>query len=247
MERQVFDRMAEHDQLHWWYVARRRILADLIRRHVPLPIGARILEVGSGTGHNFDMLRKFAPVDGIEIDDEARALAERRLGAEMSAAPLPELPGIPNGAYHLVALLDVLEHVDEDVASLRSIACKLVPGGRILLTVPAGQWMWSAHDEVHHHKRRYSKRQLREVIAAAGLKTNLLTHFNTLLFPAAAGARIVGKAMGKTSSDDQMPSGPVNAVLRNVFGAERHLVGRVPMPFGVSLVGILSAANGSDT
>lgn len=242
MERQVFDRMAEHDQLHWWYVARRRILADLIRRHVPLPIGSRILEVGSGTGHNLDMLRRFAPVDAIEIDDEARALAAQRLGADVSAAPLPDLPGIPDGAYHLVALLDVLEHVDEDVASLESIARKLVPGGRILVTVPAYQWMWSAHDEVHHHKRRYSKSGLKKVVAAAGLKANLLTHFNTLLFPPAAAARIAGKAMGKTSSDDQMPSKPVNAVLRTVFGVERHLVGRVPMPFGVSLVGILSTA-----
>lgn len=240
MERAVFDRMAEHDQLHWWYVARRRILADLIRRHVPLPVGSRILEVGAGTGHNFEMLRRFAPVDAIEIDDEARALASSRLGSEVSGAPLPELPGIPDGAYHLIALLDVLEHVDQDVESLASIARKLVPGGRILLTVPAGQWMWSAHDEVHHHKRRYSKSGLRKVVEQAGLKANLLTHFNSLLFPAAAGARIVGKAMGKTSSDDRMPSKPVNGLLRSVFGLERHLVGRVPMPFGVSLVAILS-------
>jgi SAM-dependent methyltransferase len=240
MERAVFDRMAEHDEQHWWYVARRRILADLIARKVKLPENARILEIGAGTGHNFGMLRRFGRIDAIEIDEEARTLASKRLGAEVGASPLPDLPGIEDGAYHLIALLDVLEHVDEDQASLRSIARKLAPGGSIIVTVPSYQWMWSAHDEVHHHKRRYSKRGLRNVIEEAGLKADLLTHFNSLLFPAAAGARIVGKAMGKTSSDDNMPSRPVNGVLRSIFGLERHLVGRVPLPFGVSLVAILS-------
>ncbi len=240
MERAVFDRMAEQDQLHWWYVARRRILADLIRRRIALPADARILEIGAGTGHNFDMLQRFGRIDAVEIDDQARALASRRLGREVSAAPLPELPGIEDGSYHLVALLDVLEHVDEDRASLASIARKLAPGGRILLTVPANKWMWSAHDAVHHHKRRYSKAGLRRAVEEAGLKAELLTHFNSLLFPVAAAARIVGKATRKQDSDDKMPSRPVNSVLTGIFGLERHLVGRVPLPVGVSLVAILS-------
>jgi SAM-dependent methyltransferase len=240
MERAVFDRMAEQDQLHWWYVARRRILSDLIRRKVPLPADARVLEIGAGTGHNFEMLESFGRLDAVEIDDEARALSEQRLGRPLSAAPLPELPGIEDGAYHLIALLDVLEHVDEDRASLASIATKLAPGGRIVLSVPAYQWMWSAHDEVHHHKRRYSKAGLRRVISEAGLKADLLTHFNSLLFPVAAAARIAGKAMRKQDSDDKMPSAPINKLLTGIFGLERHLVGRIPLPAGVSMVAILS-------
>lgn len=241
MERAVFDRMAEHDQVHWWYVARRRILADLIARHAAPPEGGRILEIGCGTGHNFDMLRAFGRLDAIEVDGEARALASRRLGHAVGDAPLPGLAGVPDGAYHLVALLDVLEHIDEDVASLRSISAKLAPGGKVLLTVPANRWMWSAHDVVHHHKRRYSKASLRRTIEAAGLKAELLTHFNSLLFPLAAAARIAGKAMGKTDSDDRMPAGPINGLFTGIFALERHLVGRVPLPFGVSLVAILSA------
>lgn len=240
MERAVFERMAEQDERHWWYVARRRILADLIAREVPLPADARILEIGCGTGHNFPVLRRFGRLDAIEVDAEARALASRRLGHAVGDAPLPGLPGIPDRTYHLVALLDVLEHVEEDRASLAAIAGKLAPGGRILVTVPAYQWMWSAHDEAHHHKRRYSKKGLSAVAAAAGLEPRLLTHFNTLLFPAAAAARLAGKAMGKASSDDEMPAAPVNGVLQAVFGLERHLVGRVPLPFGVSLVAVLA-------
>jgi SAM-dependent methyltransferase len=240
MERAVFDRMAEHDQVHWWYVARRAILADLIARHAAPPDDGRILEIGCGTGHNFDMLRRFGRLDAIEVDGKARALASSRLGHAVGDAPLPQLAGVPDRAYHLVALLDVLEHIDEDVASLRSIAGKLAPGGRILLTVPANRWMWSAHDVVHHHKRRYSKRGLKRVIEEAGLKADLVSHFNSLLFPLAAAARIAGKAMGKTDSDDRMPAKPLNRLFESVFGLERHLVGRVPLPFGVSLVAILS-------
>ena len=240
MERAVFDRMAELDSRHWWFVARRRILSELIEREVPLPADARILEIGCGTGHNFDMLGHFGHVDAIEVDDEARALSSRRLGREVGSSPLPELPSVPDGAYHLIALLDVLEHIEEDRASLASIKRKLAANGRVLLTVPANQWMWSAHDAAHHHHRRYSKAGLRRVIEEAGLKIELLSYFNSLLFPVAAAARIAGKVRGKTESDDAMPSQPVNNVLERLFSFERHLVGRVPLPAGVSLVAILS-------
>ena len=240
MERAVFDRMAELDSRHWWFVARRRILSDLIAREVPLPERARILEIGCGTGHNFEMLGRFGHVDALEIDDGARALASRRLGREVGTAPLPELTGIPDCTYDLVALLDVLEHIEEDQVSLASIKRKLAPSGRILLTVPANEWMWSAHDAAHHHHRRYSRAALRKVVGSAGLRIETMSYFNTLLFPVAAAARVAGKLMGKTNSDDTLPPAPLNALLGTVFGLERHLVGRVPLPAGVSLVAVLS-------
>jgi SAM-dependent methyltransferase len=240
MERAVFDRMAEHDQVHWWYVARRKILAHLIRREAKLPADARILEIGCGTGHNFEMLRRFGRLDALEVDGEARALASRRLGHAVGDAALPALAGVPDRSYHLIALLDVLEHVDGDREALASIAAKLAPGGTILVTVPAYQWMWSAHDVAHHHKRRYSKRGLRKVAEAAGLEVRRIGFFNSLLFPLAAIVRIAGKLAGKSSSDDQLPPRPLNSAFEKVFGLERHLVGRVPLPAGVSLFALLS-------
>jgi SAM-dependent methyltransferase len=240
MERAVFDRMAEHDQVHWWYVARRKILADLIRREADLPRDARILEIGCGTGHNFAMLREFGRLDALEVDAEARALAGTRLGREVGDAPLPELTGVPDRSYDLIALLDVLEHVDGRPESLRSIATKLAPGGKILITVPAYQWMWSAHDRAHHHKLRYSKRGLRRDAEAAGLEVRKLGYFNSLLFPLAAAVRILGKLVGKSSSDDKLPSKPLNAIFEKIFGLERHMIGRVPFPAGVSLFALLS-------
>jgi SAM-dependent methyltransferase len=240
MERAVFDRMAEHDQVHWWYVARRRILAALIAREAHLPADARILEIGCGTGHNFEMLQRFGRLDALEVDEQARALAARRLGRAVGDAPLPGLPGVPDASYDLIALLDVLEHVDDRAQSLASIARKLKPDGRILVTVPAYQWLWSAHDRAHHHKLRYSKRGLRRDAEAAGLRVRKLGFFNSLLFPLAAAVRLLGKLAGRSSSDDQVPARPLNAVFGAIFGLERHVVGRIPFPAGVSLFALLS-------
>jgi SAM-dependent methyltransferase len=240
MDREVYERMAQHDASHWWYVARRKILSDLITREIKPPKGASILEIGCGTGHNFTMLGSFGHVDAIEIDEGARDVAQGRLGRPILTAPLPGLDGIADASYDMIALLDVLEHIGEDEASLASIRTKLKPGGKLLLTVPANPWMWSAHDLAHHHQRRYTMASLEAVVRKAGLKVELMSHFNSLLFPVAAVMRLIGKATGKTESDDKMPSGGVNAILERVFRIERHLVGRVPLPAGVSIVAILS-------
>lgn len=236
MDRIVYDRMAEHDSTHWWYVARRDILADYIARYVQPPKDARILEIGCGTGHNLPMLGAFGTVDAIEIDEAARTVASARLGKDVGSAPLPELTGVAEGQYDLIAVLDVVEHVEDDVAALAGMAKRLKPGGKILITVPAHQWMWSAHDVVNHHKRRYSKATLTAALDKAGLKWRKLRWFNSLLFPAAVAARIAGKLTGKDDSDDSPPPKPLNWAFEKIFGLERHLLGRVPMPPGLSII-----------
>lgn len=240
MERIIFDRMAALDQTHWWYVARRRILSELIRREIKPPTDSNILEIGCGTGHNFPVLAQFGTLDALEIDAPAREIASTRLGKPVGDAPLPALPGIADAHYDLIALLDVLEHIEDDIAALAGIKAKLKPGGRVLVTVPANVWMWSAHDRVHHHFRRYNPASFRKVAQAAGLKVDLLTHFNTLLFPLAAAVRVAGKLSGREDADDAQPPAPLNNMFTDLFGLERHLIGRVPMPFGVSLAAVLS-------
>lgn len=242
MDRRVYDRMAEHDSTHWWYRARRDILADFLTREAGLPQRARILEIGCGTGHNLPMLAQFGAVDAIEIDPAARDVASKRLGKPVGDAPLPALPGVPHGTYDLIAVLDVVEHIEDDVAALRAMRERLAPGGKILITVPAHQWMWSAHDVVNHHHRRYSKVSLQRAIDAAGLRSRKLGYFNSLLFPLAAGARIAGRLTGRDDSDDSPPPRPINALFETIFRIERHLVGRVPMPPGVSIVTLAEPA-----
>lgn len=241
MERVAYQQMAELDQRHWWYRARREILSDLIRREVAPPANAEILEVGCGTGHNFDMLGQFGHVDAIELDEDSRALAEQRLGRTIMTSPLPELAGIPDRHYDLIAALDVIEHIDEDGPAIAAIAAKLKPGGKFVMTVPAHQWMWSAHDTVNHHKRRYSKAGLRKLIQASPLRLDKVGYFNSLLFPAAVAERFVSKARGKDSADLDLPPAPLNSALERVFALERHLVGRLPLPPGLSLFAVASA------
>jgi SAM-dependent methyltransferase len=188
------------------------------------------------------MLKSFGRVDAIEVDPAAREIATGRLGHDVLDAPLPTLTGVPDAAYDLIAILDVIEHIDEDKAGLESLARKLKPGGRILITVPAFPWMWSAHDVVNHHKRRYTRKTLRALVADAGLRLDMMSWFNSLLFPLAAASRLAGRLTGKTDSDDTLPPPPVNALFEWMFGLERYALGRLPFPPGVSLVAIVSAS-----
>jgi len=233
--------MVEFDQRHWWYRARREVLAGLIRRIVQPPPNASLLEIGCGTGHNLAMLGEFGDVDALELDDKVRALAEKRLGRAVMSAPLPALSGVPERHYDLIAALDVIEHIDDDIAAIASIARRLKPGGKLLVTVPAHRWMWSAHDAVNHHKRRYSKRMLQSLIRSSPLKLDAIGYFNSLLFPIAVAERLYSKVRGKNDADLALPPKPLNSILESVFSAERYFVGRLPLPPGLSLFAVASA------
>ena len=241
MERVVYQQMAELDDRHWWYRARRRIIADLIRREVRPPADAQILELGCGTGHNLAMLSGFGHVEGLELDEEARALSEKRLGRKIMSSPLPELNEVRDRHYDLIGAFDVIEHIEDDHAALASIASRLKPGGKFVMTVPAHQWMWSAHDVVNHHKRRYSKSRLRALIEGSPMKLDRVGYFNSLLFPLAVAERAASRLRGKNDADVKLPPAPLNALLEKVFDAERYLVGRFPLPPGLSLFAVASA------
>ena len=241
MERQVYDRMAELDQRHWWYRARRKVLAALIERVARPAPGARILEVGCGTGHNFPMLEEFGTVDAIEVDPAAREMAERRLGRAISSAPLPVLDGVADASFDMIGSFDVIEHIADDAAALAGIARCLKPGGKFVMTVPAHQWMWSAHDVVNHHQRRYSKSGLEALFRASPLKLEKMGYLNSLLLPVAIAARAAGKVTGKDDGDDTLPPAPLNAALEKVFAQEARLIGRVPLPPGLSLWAVASS------
>ena len=241
MERIVYDKMAELDDRHWWYRARREVIAALIRRRARPPKDAQLLEIGCGTGHNLAMLAEFGHVEGLELDADARAVAEKRLGRPVMGAPLPELRGVPEQHYDLIGAFDVIEHIDDDHAALASIARRLRPGGRLVVTVPAHQWLWSAHDEVNHHKRRYSKRALKRLFDESPLKLESIGYFNSLLFPLAIAKRLASRVSGAEDSDLKLPPAPINYLLERAFAAERRVVGRVPLPPGVSLFAVGSA------
>ena len=241
MERVVYQQMAELDDRHWWYRGRRKIIADLIRRYARVPADAHILEIGCGTGHNLAMLAGFGHVDGLELDDEARTMSEKRLGRSILSSPLPELADVADRHYDLIGAFDVIEHIEDDSAAIASVARKLKPGGKFVMTVPAHQWMWTAHDVVNHHKRRYSRRGLKALFEQSPMKLEKIGYFNSLLFPLAIAERAASRLRGKEDGDVRLPPAPLNGALEAVFSAERHLVGRLPLTPGLSLFAVASA------
>jgi SAM-dependent methyltransferase len=235
LDRATYDNMARIDQDHWWFVARRKIIATLIEQQVRPAPGARILEMGAGTGSNIALLQRYGSVDAVEPDDPARAFAIARTGVAIKGGLLPDGVDLDDGAYDMIAMLDVLEHIPDDLGALIALRPKLAAGGRILVTVPAGPGLWSAHDVAHHHHRRYTTSSLTGVFEKAGYRARHVTHFNSLLFPLVVAARALGKLTKREGGDDAMPPRPLNALLERLFAAERHWVGRRTLPFGVSL------------
>ena len=185
------------------------------------------------------MLSAFGDVAAFEPDREALVMAGAKGAYQLQQGSLPE--GIPayDGAFDMVVALDVLEHVEHDVESLAALRKRLAPGGRMVLTVPAYQFLWSRHDETHHHFRRYTRKSLSEAFDQAGFEIEHLTYYNSFLFPLVAALRLGRRALGLSeTADDQMPSPAVNKVLKTIFSGERKLVSRFSLPFGVSLLAV---------
>jgi SAM-dependent methyltransferase len=241
MDPQLLRAQAALEKTHWWFVARRLIL-DRVVVGLGLPAGARILEAGCGTGGNLPMLARHGEVFAFDVSETARSLASEWGSAQIAEGSLPD--GIPfdGEAFDLVVLLDVLEHVEDDGAALRALRTRLKPGGRVLITVPALSSLWSYHDERHQHYRRYRKTELAARLREAGYELTSITYFNTLLFPLVGAARLVRRLIGGESQDDLvLPSPWQNGLLKGVFGAERFLVGNIPLPVGVSLLAVASS------
>ncbi len=243
MEVHEYARMYEAEDRSWWFRGRRRVVEQVVAS-LALPAEARIVDVGCGTGGNLPMLARHGGVVGIEPSPEARRFARSR-GAAAIAEGDAYATGLEECMADLVTLLDVLEHLRDEARALAEVRRVLRPGAPLLVTVPAFMTLWSAHDEVLHHERRYVKRGLRRVLEDAGFTIDWLTYYNAGLFPAVAAVRVARRALpgrGAARADGaELPPLPLNLALEELFAAERHVVGRLPLPFGVSLIGVARA------
>lgn len=239
MDRLVYERMNEQETAHWWFAGRREMIRTTIERLIPLPRKARILEAGCGTGGNLEMLKGLGDLDAFEFDSDAREIAAAKSSLEIPFGALPHDIPHPEKRYNMIALFDVLEHIEDDEATLQGLSERLEDDGRIFVTVPALPWLWSSHDERHHHFRRYTRKSLTAVAERAGLDVEHHFYFNSLLLPVAVGTRWLKALMRSDAPDDTMPATWLNKTLFRVFSSEKHLVGRLSLPLGLSVCAIL--------
>jgi len=251
LERFTFD----VEERHWWYRGRRAVLEAALDGLEPLRAqdpGAgrpRILDAGCGSGRNMVALARRGEVTGIELASQSLEAARARDVGPVLPGSLDDPLPFDEAAFDLAVALDVLEHVADDGGALRELARVLAPGGRLLVTVPQYGWLWGEHDVLAHHHRRYTRALLLDRAAAAGLRPERVTSFNTVLLPAIGAARLVQRVRRRAQPASDLgrtPQGPVNGALERILRGEAAVVRRGRnLPAGVSLLAVLRRpANG---
>ena len=234
MERDYYDFHKDMQFRHWWFVGRRKIVEAFLGRNGGQR-GGQILDIGSGYGSLIPTLRRFGDVDVIErLGDSHGRL--RDLGARQ-IYDLDFPSHCPPQRYDLVTLFDVLEHIEDDYQALRTIRKNLLsPQGKCILTVPACMWLWSKHDELNHHCRRYSGDGLIDLLRRAGYNHIRSSYFMSLLFPLAVVDRLSSGFRRSPQAHISPPRPRLNALLGSIFGLESWAISRFRLPFGLSLI-----------
>jgi SAM-dependent methyltransferase len=242
MDASLYDELHRVEQTHWWFRARRHIVWSLVERYLESRANRRlrVCELGCGTGGNLVSIADQHDVVGVDSSPKALAYARARLGDRVRCGRLPDEVDLPPASFDVVLLTDVLEHIEDDVSAARTALALLRPDGIVVATVPAYQWLYSPRDAQHHHFRRYSKQSFRALWTAPHCSSLLLSHYNSLLFAPAAVVRLLAKLAShqEAAGDLQVPPQLMNSLLANVMRSEANLIGRVPMPFGLSLVAV---------
>lgn len=241
MEEEHYRKFFEIEERHWWFVARQKIIADVIQRRCGIARGANALDVGCGTGAILKLLSQQYTAYGTDTSELAIDFCRRRGLTTAFCCTLDSFPH-PDLRFGLITALDVIEHVDDDLGVVRQAAGYLEPGGALLVTVPAYQFLWSAHDDRNHHKRRYVRPRLRDVLVRAGLKVEMLSYYNTLLFPLALIERLTEKLLRLRNDELALPPPILNRLFEFVFALERVPLRATSFPFGLSLIAVARKA-----
>jgi SAM-dependent methyltransferase len=238
---------------HFWFIARREIVLDALRRVVPDLDRRRVFDIGCGSGG----LLEFLGARGIDVAGACDAYSEsleivrRRLAAPLVLVDEGRLPPLGPG-HQLLALFDVLEHVDDDRGMLGFLHSALAPEGVVVLTVPAHPALFDERDELACHRRRYRRGELRKKLEGAGFEVRLLTHFMAPLVPVLLAMRVLTRLLppsqrrSRERQDLEFRVVPVvNDVLRSLLALERRLLRVGSLPFGSSIIAVAARGGGS--
>jgi SAM-dependent methyltransferase len=236
MKEHTYPIMFRVEQSHWWYTGRRKILAsfleDICRRVTDRR--PRILDVGCGTGANLLMLSQYGDAEGVDLSEDALAFCRERGLEKVKLGAAEKLP-YDDGTFDLVTALDVVEHLDDDLAGLREMRRVLRPGGRVLLFVPTFMFLWGLQDDVSNHRRRYRLPELRRVLEQAGFEIERTTYANITFFLPILLARKLMRVTGiKAESENNINVSAFNGLLGGMLGAESVVLKYMNIPFGVS-------------
>jgi SAM-dependent methyltransferase len=245
MDELAYRQFLKLEQTHWWFIGRRRILFSLLDRYLPAGRELAIMDVGCGYGGMLDPLSQRGRVLGLEIDLEPAEFCRNRGYSGMLVGSGYNLPVRP-ASLDLVTLFDTIEHIEDDEKVLSECAGALKPGGCLMVTVPAYQFLFADNDRIAHHRRRYTLSRLKRITRSTGLEVVKGTYYNVLLFPiilpvilllklkqSLRGPLKEGKA-GATNLSYRYP-GPLRRLLEAVFSSERLLLPRISAPFGHSI------------
>jgi SAM-dependent methyltransferase len=235
--------MLELDEYHWWYRGRRLILLAELGK-LSLPVDARVLDAGCGSGRTLMELKRFGEASGIELSPEAAEMARDRGGLDIRIGRLEELPW-DAATFDLITCMDVIEHTPDDRVTLGELRRVSKPGGWLVVTVPAYQALWSPHDVANHHYRRYVRGMLAPAAREAGWEVERMTSFNSLLLAPAAVVRLSSRWRQPVVDGNYKPElrlGPawLNTALEQAmrFEASWLAKGRT-LPAGLSLLAVL--------
>lgn len=219
---------------HWWWRAREAYVLAALRRHEPPGGWTRILDVGCGDGLLFPELGRFGAVEGVE-PDAAMIGPGSPHRARIHVGPFDDT-FVPGNRYSLILMLDVLEHVREPQALLRRGLELLEPEGTLLVTVPAFLSIWTAHDELNEHVTRYTRGRLVDLARGVGIEVLDAHYFFHWLFAAKLATRLYERVVRATPSVPTVPAGWLNRALLHGSRLEAAVLGRLPVPFGSSLM-----------
>jgi dolichyl-phosphate beta-glucosyltransferase len=228
--------LAEADRSHWWFRSKAALVATALRRTVrPRDERGWLVDIGGGAGGVTALLGW--PPDRVAVLEGNHALARQAHRSHGLAAlrALVDHAPVGDGAAEVVCLLDVLEHLHDPSAALRETHRVLAPDGRLVVTVPAHRWLWSAADEQLGHVKRYTRLALATELVASGFEPMLVTHVFSWLVPPVFVTRKL-RSSGSSELGLDRTSVALDKAAMALTYAERHLLGRVRLPFGTSIL-----------
>lgn len=237
MELGEYKSLEERESFYFWHVVRREILRENLLRYLGGKRDNKILDVGCGTGGNMLLLKEFGAVTGLDLFDEALKLAKDKNFAQLVKGDATKMP-LPNDYFDIVSVLDTLEHVEDDKSVFKETFRVLKPGGILLVTVPVYQWLWSRHDEIMHHVRRYNKKDILEKCQKEGFNILKKSYFVTVAVIINLLRKLRDKIFvnrNKKSYDVIFPP-LINKILIFILRCEKILIRFISLPFGTSIM-----------